>query len=114
LKLQHHRNTTYFYNHVDLNMSDQNSPEQSPNPPEQVDILIDRDHGRRYWEGVEATVDGMLGGFPHVSRVDLQGSKNFLAKLGFGNKPGKRVAQTALEGGAGYDYPPFKKWSRSI
>ncbi len=24
----------------------------------------------------------MLGGFPYVSRVDLQTSKNFLAKLG--------------------------------
>lgn len=34
-----------------------------------------------YWSSTPATVDGVLGGFPQVSRVDLQGSKNFLAKL---------------------------------
>ncbi|KXT04417.1 hypothetical protein AC578_3607 [Pseudocercospora eumusae] len=34
-----------------------------------------------YWSSTPATVDGVLGGFPQVSRVDLQGSANFLAKL---------------------------------
>ena len=28
-----------------------------------------------------STVDGMLGGYPQISRVDLRGSANFLAKL---------------------------------
>ncbi|KAL1840056.1 hypothetical protein VTJ49DRAFT_832 [Mycothermus thermophilus] len=68
---------------------------------EKVDARISREHGRRYWEGVDATVDGMLGGFPHVSRVDLRGSHNFLAKLGIGSKPGLRMAARVLEGGAG-------------
>lgn len=68
---------------------------------EYVDSLIDQNVSRKYWEGVEATVNGMLGGFPHVSRVDLRGSRNFLAKLGIGSKPGQRVAASALEGGAG-------------
>ncbi|KAL2172497.1 hypothetical protein VTG60DRAFT_5251 [Thermothelomyces hinnuleus] len=70
-------------------------------PRNGVDALISRDEGRRYWEGVDATVNGMLGGFPHVSRVDIRGSRNFLAKLGIGSKPGQRIAATALEGGAG-------------
>lgn len=66
-----------------------------------VDARISRDDGRRYWEGVDATVNGMLGGIPHVSRVELRGSRNFLAKLGIGSKPGQRIAASALEGGAG-------------
>ena len=34
-----------------------------------------------YWSSTEPTVNGVLGGFPQVSRIDLQGSSNFLAKL---------------------------------
>ncbi|KXJ89536.1 alpha-N-methyltransferase NTM1 [Microdochium bolleyi] len=60
-----------------------------------------------YWENVNADVDGMLGGIPsmtgfsHVSKVDLQGSRAFLAKLGIGKKNGRRTVENALEGGAG-------------
>lgn len=43
----------------------------------------------------------MLGGFPYVSRIDLQGSRNFLAKFGIGTKSGLRTVGAALEGGAG-------------
>ncbi|KAH6640996.1 alpha-N-methyltransferase NTM1 [Chaetomium tenue] len=68
---------------------------------ENVDSLINRDDGRKYWEDTDATVHGMLGGHPHVSRVELRGSRNFLAKIGIGSKPGQRVAINALEGGAG-------------
>ncbi|KAK4185175.1 hypothetical protein QBC35DRAFT_454532 [Podospora australis] len=73
----------------------------NPPPSENVDSLINKDDGLKYWESIDADVNGMLGGFPHISRVDLQGSRNFLAKLGIGSKPGKRVAARALEGGAG-------------
>jgi protein N-terminal methyltransferase len=66
-----------------------------------VDLRISRADGRKYWEGIDATVDGMLGGIPHITRVDIRGSRNFLAKLGIGSKPGQRVAASALEGGAG-------------
>lgn len=65
------------------------------------DSFISRENGRKYWEGVNADVDGMLGGIPAVSKVDLQGSRNFLAKLGIGRKKGLRVVDSALEGGAG-------------
>jgi protein N-terminal methyltransferase len=34
-----------------------------------------------YWNNVAPTVDGMLGGFPQISRTDLLGSATFLAKL---------------------------------
>lgn len=50
---------------------------------------------------VDADVNGMLGGFPYVSKVDLQTSRNFLAKLGIGTKEGQRIVNAALEGGAG-------------
>ncbi|KAK1148373.1 hypothetical protein N8T08_010184 [Aspergillus melleus] len=44
------------------------------------DSNINHAHSIAYWSDVPATVDGMLGGFPQVSRIDLQGSKSFLAK----------------------------------
>ena len=31
-----------------------------------------------YWREVPSTVDGMLGGFPHVSNIDANGSRKFL------------------------------------
>lgn len=65
------------------------------------DALINKDDGIKYWEGVDPDVNGMLGGFPQVSKVDLQGSRNFLAKLGIGTKSGQRLVTSALEGGAG-------------
>lgn len=67
-----------------------------------IDSQIDQQAGKQYWEGISADVDGMLGGFPFVSRVDLQGSRNFLAKFGIGTKQGQRTLAGVLEGGAGY------------
>jgi protein N-terminal methyltransferase len=64
--------------------------------------------GRKYWEGQESDVNAMLGGVPmvggfsYVSKVDLQGSRSFLAKLGIGSKNGRRRVAAALEGGAGF------------
>ncbi|KAF4121492.1 protein N-terminal methyltransferase [Geosmithia morbida] len=66
------------------------------------DSLVNGDDGRRYWDGINADVNGMLGGFSSITRVDLQGSRSFLAKLGIGTKKDRRVVQRALEGGAGY------------
>jgi protein N-terminal methyltransferase len=34
-----------------------------------------------YWNSCDPSVTGMLGGFPQVSRIDLQQSSTFLAKL---------------------------------
>jgi protein N-terminal methyltransferase len=53
-----------------------------------------------YWQAIDADVNGMLGGFPYISKVDLQGSKNFLAKLGIGGKTEKKV-ERAVDCGAG-------------
>ncbi|RCI09477.1 hypothetical protein L249_3798 [Ophiocordyceps polyrhachis-furcata BCC 54312] len=72
------------------------------------DDLICPEAGRRYWENTSADVNGMLGGIPSVkgfgsvSRIDLQGSRAFLAKLGIvRNKAGPKPLTNALEGGAG-------------
>lgn len=65
------------------------------------DSLINTKDGLAYWEGIDADVNGMLGGFPQVSRVDLQASRNLLAKFGIGVKTGQAPVKTALEGGAG-------------
>lgn len=45
------------------------------------DALIDHAASISYWNSVSADNTGMLGGFPQTSRIDLQGSSNFLAKL---------------------------------
>ncbi|KAF5020972.1 hypothetical protein F66182_6984 [Fusarium sp. NRRL 66182] len=65
------------------------------------DSLISMEEGKKYWETVTADVNGMLGGWPSVTRLDLQGSQKFLARLGIGVKTGRKVVHRALDGGAG-------------
>lgn len=66
-----------------------------------ADANINHEDARAYWQSIDADVNGMLGGFPYISRVDLQGSKNFLAKLGVGGK-NKGKIERAVDCGAGY------------
>jgi protein N-terminal methyltransferase len=56
------------------------SPDTDPAPPA-ADAAINHDAAIDYWSNTSADVDGVLGGFPLVSKADLQGSANFLAKL---------------------------------
>jgi protein N-terminal methyltransferase len=69
--------------------------------------MISKDVARKYWDSAGADVDAMLGGVPSVegfscvSKVDLQGSRSFLAKLGIGCRNGRTKVVRALEGGAG-------------
>lgn len=77
------------------------------------DAFISKDHGLAYWESISADENGMLGGIPSVagfantSKIDLQGSRNFLAKFGIGSRskskstPGLRQCKRIIEGGAG-------------
>lgn len=67
------------------------------------DALIDHHAAIAYWSATAPTVAGVLGGFPQVSRVDLQGSKNFLRQLRRTSKlhpPGKKLRR-AVDCGAG-------------
>ena len=45
------------------------------------DTKISTSDSLRYWNSISTTVNGMLGGYPEISRTDLRGSANFLAKL---------------------------------
>lgn len=45
------------------------------------DVQISQSDALVYWNSIPPTVNGMLGGYPQVSRIDLRGSANFLAKL---------------------------------
>ncbi|KAM0191722.1 hypothetical protein ACHAPI_008774 [Fusarium lateritium] len=69
------------------------------------DSLIEPEKGKEYWESIDSDVDGMLGGIPtlmpSISRIDLQGSRTFLARLGVGAKTGRQRIPKVLEGGAG-------------
>lgn len=66
-----------------------------------ADQNINHQDARDYWQSIDADVNGMLGGFPYISKVDLQGSRNFLAKLGVGGKSGRKM-ERVVDCGAGY------------
>ncbi|KPI45853.1 Alpha N-terminal protein methyltransferase 1 [Cyphellophora attinorum] len=46
-----------------------------------VDAQITPATSIEYWTSISSTVDGMLGGFPQVSRIDIAGSRTFIVKL---------------------------------
>ncbi|KAF2265287.1 hypothetical protein CC78DRAFT_579427 [Lojkania enalia] len=54
------------------------SPQLVPRAP---DSSINHAHSLLYWNSVPSDINGMLGGYPQTSRIDLQGSSNFLTKL---------------------------------
>lgn len=35
----------------------------------------------KYWKDVPATVDGMLGGYGHISSIDINSSRKFLQRF---------------------------------
>lgn len=75
----------------------------STSGPVEPDSLINHKAAIEYWSSTEATVNGVLGGYPQVSRVDLQGSANFFAKLRRRSKqyaPGKKIPRV-VDCGAG-------------
>jgi protein N-terminal methyltransferase len=59
-------------------MDQKSGPSQDIDRP---DASINVDQSLEYWNSVTSDVNGMLGGFPQTSRIDLQGSSNFLTKL---------------------------------
>ncbi|KAF2654574.1 hypothetical protein K491DRAFT_600645 [Lophiostoma macrostomum CBS 122681] len=64
-----------------------------PQPPTSLpDSAIDHTHALSYWNSVSSDNNGMLGGYPHVSLVDLKSSSIFLAKLRRGKQ--RAVKQT--------------------
>lgn len=67
------------------------------------DSQIDHKAAVEYWTGTEASVDGMLGGYPQVSRIDLQQSANFLAKLrrASSTHPASQKLKRVVDCGAG-------------
>ncbi|KAJ5626015.1 Alpha N-terminal protein methyltransferase 1 [Penicillium lagena] len=71
-----------------------------------VDSKIDHTASLRYWNSVPATTNGMLamlGSYPWYSRIDLQGSRNFLAKVRrlIPALPSDGKFKLGIDGGAG-------------
>lgn len=58
-------------------MASENSQDEGLAP----DAQIKHEDSIKYWDSVTPDVNGMLGGYPQISRIDLQGSKNFVNKL---------------------------------
>ncbi|XP_068104588.1 N-terminal Xaa-Pro-Lys N-methyltransferase 1 isoform X2 [Hyperolius riggenbachi] len=57
-------------------------------------------NAKTYWKNVPPTVDGMLGGYGHISSIDLSGSKKFLQRF-LKDGPHKIGTSYALDCGAG-------------
>uniref|UniRef100_UPI00398EF0F1 N-terminal Xaa-Pro-Lys N-methyltransferase 1 n=1 Tax=Pristiophorus japonicus TaxID=55135 RepID=UPI00398EF0F1 len=55
---------------------------------------------KKYWKTIPPTVDGMLGGYGHISSIDINSSKNFLQRF-IGEGAGKAGTGCALDCGAG-------------
>jgi protein N-terminal methyltransferase len=62
---------------------------------------IDHAKALSYWSGVDPDVNGMLGGFPLISRLDTQGSKSFVAKLRRASKTTGKEFTRGVDCGAG-------------
>ncbi|ESO08956.1 hypothetical protein HELRODRAFT_185381 [Helobdella robusta] len=58
------------------------------------------ENGKKYWDSVPATVDGMLGGLSHVSSVDIGESIKFLKQF-IQSPVSKTNTNYALDCGAG-------------
>lgn len=86
-------------------IAEENQDEEEVKSP---DAAINQHAALQYWQSVDASNDGMLGGIPSLagfsnfSNIDLKGSRSFLAKLGIGTKSGRHSVASILEGGAGY------------
>ncbi|XP_023653137.1 N-terminal Xaa-Pro-Lys N-methyltransferase 1 [Paramormyrops kingsleyae] len=69
-----------------------------------VDVVEDEtafySKAEQYWQDVQPTVDGMLGGYGSISTVDINSSKKFLQKF-LGEGKGKTGTGCALDCGAG-------------
>lgn len=57
--------------------------------------------GARYWEKVDATLDGVLGGFAHLSEPDISASRRFLSSFLSGKGSRSISNLRALDCGAG-------------
>uniref|UniRef100_A0A8D1LW18 N-terminal Xaa-Pro-Lys N-methyltransferase 1 n=1 Tax=Sus scrofa TaxID=9823 RepID=A0A8D1LW18_PIG len=53
-----------------------------------------------YWKEVPPTVDGMLGGYGHISSIDINSSRKFLQRF-LREGPNKTGTSCALDCGAG-------------
>ncbi len=54
---------------------------EGSDPDTAPDSKINPNASIQYWNSISSDVNGMLGGYPQISRVDLRGSLNFVTKL---------------------------------
>jgi len=74
---------TFFLHSPNMSTSStfHTSMDISPAPTPAPDASMSRADALAYWESINADDNGMLGGYPQVSRIDIQGSSTFLAKI---------------------------------
>lgn len=74
-----------------------NAQDGAPHDADRPDASINVDQSLEYWNSVSSDVNGMLGGYPQTSRIDLQGSSVFLAKLRRGKSQASKQPLPPLE-----------------
>ncbi|RKF82484.1 Alpha N-terminal protein methyltransferase 1 [Golovinomyces cichoracearum] len=65
-----------------------------------TDSKICQKNSREYWQGINADIEGMLGGFARISDIDLRGSKRFLDSMNVGEN--HNMLTRAVDCGAGH------------
>ncbi|OAL56749.1 hypothetical protein IQ07DRAFT_582054 [Pyrenochaeta sp. DS3sAY3a] len=76
---------------------DADPPFDAPHDPNRPDASINIAQSLDYWNNVSSDNNGMLGGYPQTSRIDLQGSSNFLTKLRRGRTAATKQPLPLLE-----------------
>ena len=77
-------------------------PDQATASPQSDEQKQWYDSAAAYWEGVDATIDGVLGGFGHLTEVDVRDSHKFLECLPhFAGRAGRKPGTLACDCGAG-------------
>jgi len=77
--------------------------EPDPVRPSPLDSQISHADQLTYWSSQTADITGMLGGYPQVSRIDLQGSKTFISKVRRLSRIQASSSTTSASQGTGQD-----------
>lgn len=92
--------------------TDQKAEDSIENEVEEaIDSQINHADQITYWESQSSDVNGMLGGYPQVSRIDLRGSKNFITKI---RRLTSRDEPESTNGKASADSTPSKQLRRVV
>lgn len=75
----------------------------NPTSRQSLDSTVSQSDALLYWNSIAPTMDGIMGGYPQISGIDIRGSTNFLAKVRryFAPQETQEVFKRGVDCGAG-------------